>query len=284
MQRGLCQGLHQAQQKRCGRCRDDLRGVGRPEHAVCGDQNGRAASRIAAAPRPGSAAHNPGQCAACAPRRARGNCPAGVGQPCRSRRHRRRYERRAPAGSGAPGAGGCSPALEQLTTAVVAIEKELMADIGTTRSVSVWRVSRGSGRSSPRRWPRPGWVWCRGSTRPGAKRGLAAFASAATGILAASADQRRQYALGRPTRSLDHRAAPPAAKPGRGGGLSEQDGAHCLGGDAPRGELSASGCSGITAKRRTEACERARKRDGTVGRSDSIESSRRFIGTAIPFE
>jgi hypothetical protein len=228
MQRGLCQGLHQAQQKRCGRCRDDLRGVGRPEHAVCGDQNGRAASRIAAAPRPGSAAHNPGQCAACAPRRARGNCPAGVGQP--------------------------------------------------------WRVSRGSGRSSPRRWPRPGWVWCRGSTRPGAKRGLAAFASAATGILAASADQRRQYALGRPTRSLDHRAAPPAAKPGRGGGLGEQDGAHCLGGDAPRGELSASGCSGITAKRRTEACERARKRDGTVGRSDSIESSRRFIGTAIPFE
>ena len=81
--------------------------------------------------------------------------------------------------------------LEQLIAAVVAIEQQLTA----------WHrnnpVSQrlGSARSSPRRWPRRlssrsglpavanlrrGWVWCRGSIRPAAKRGLAASPSAAT--------------------------------------------------------------------------------------------------------
>ena len=44
-----------------------------------------------------------------------------------------------------------------------------------------------------------------------------------------------------------------------------------MGGDAPRGELPASGCGGIN-RRRTSLRE-ARKRDGTVGRSDAIESN-----------
>jgi hypothetical protein len=62
------------------------------------------------------------------------------------------------------------------------------------------------------------------------------------------------------------------AAPGRCGGLGQQDGAHRLGGDAPGGELPASARSGVN-RLRTRACGRARKRDGTVGRSDAIESS-----------
>ena len=57
------------------------------------------------------------------------------------------------------------------------------------------------------------------------------------------------------------------------GGLGQQDRAHRLGGDATGGELPASGRGGITAELQAGACERATKRDGTVGRSDAIESS-----------
>jgi transposase len=68
-------------------------------------------------------------------------------------------------------------------------------------------------------------------------------------VLAASADQRCQRQStarqGNQRRSVGHRAAPPAAKPGRCGGLGQQDGAHRLGGDAPRGELPASVRGGI---------------------------------------
>ena len=46
-------------------------------------------------------------------------------------------------------------------------------------------------------------------------------------------------------RSVGHRAAPSPTKLGRGGGLGQQDGAHRLGGDAPRGELPASVRGGI---------------------------------------
>jgi hypothetical protein len=42
----------------------------------------------------------------------------------------------------------------------------------------------------------------------------------------------------------DWTAAPPA-KPSRGGGVSEQDGAHRLGGEAPAGELPAHGHGGL---------------------------------------
>jgi len=62
-------------------------------------------------------------------------------------------------------------------------------------------------------------------------------------LLGASADQRRQCqsaALqGDQRRSVGHRASPPPAEPGRCGGLGQQDRAHRLGGDAPRGELPA---------------------------------------------
>jgi transposase len=57
-------------------------------------------------------------------------------------------------------------------------------------------------------------------------------------------------------RSVGDRASPPAAKPGRGSGLGEQDGTHRLGGDAPAGELPAYGRSGINPKLRTRACEK----------------------------
>ncbi len=40
-------------------------------------------------------------------------------------------------------------------------------------------------------------------------------------------------------------AAIPMAKPSRGGGISEQDGAHRLGGDATAGELPAHGNGGL---------------------------------------
>jgi transposase len=45
----------------------------------------------------------------------------------------------------------------------------------------------------------------------------------------------------RQRRSMDYWAAPATAKYGRGGGSGQQDGAHRLGGDAPAGELPASG-------------------------------------------
>src|SRR6516164_11699804 len=45
-----------------------------------------------------------------------------------------------------------------------------------------------------------------------------------------------------------------------------------LGGDVPPAELPASVRGGIN-RRQTRGCERARKRDGTVGRSDAVESS-----------
>ena len=53
---------------------------------------------------------------------------------------------------------------------------------------------------------------------------------ASANLLALEGDQRR---------SVGHRAAPPAAQPGRCGGRGQQDRAHRLGGDAPRGELPA---------------------------------------------
>ena len=73
-------------------------------------------------------------------------------------------------------------------------------------------------------------------------------------------------------RTICHRAAPPTAEPGRCRGLGQQDRAYRLGGDVPPAELPASVRGGIN-RRQTRACERARKRDGTVGRSDAIESS-----------
>ena len=63
------------------------------------------------------------------------------------------------------------------------------------------------------------------------------------------------------------------AKPSRGGGISEQYGAHRLGGDAPAGELPAHGHGGLGCQASSGACERAMTRDGTVGRSDATERS-----------
>jgi hypothetical protein len=81
--------------KNDGGCGGDLRGGKPAEHALCGDQDGRAAGSTAAAPRPGkagSAAPQPGQHAAGASGRVRGDRAARVAQRCAS------------AGSGAPGA------------------------------------------------------------------------------------------------------------------------------------------------------------------------------------
>src|SRR6476660_7330499 len=72
---------------------------------------------------------------------------------------------------------------------------------------------------------------------------------------------------------MGDRAASAPAKPCRGGGISEQDGAHRLGGDAPAGELPAHGHGGLGCQASSGACERAMTRDGTVGRSDATERS-----------
>jgi transposase len=87
--------------------------------------------------------------------------------------------------------------LEQLTAAVTAIEKELMAwhrnnpvsqrlasipGIGPIIATALAAtVVEPIGSRAAANLPR-GWVWCRGSTRPAAKRGLAASPSAATAI------------------------------------------------------------------------------------------------------
>ena len=96
-------------------------------------------------------------------------------------------------------------------------------------------------------------------------------------VFATAADQRcqRQSATleGDQCRSMGDRAAPAPAKPCRGGGISEQDGAHRLGGDAPAGELPAHGHGGLGCQASSGACERAMTRDGTVGRSDATERS-----------
>src|SRR6516162_2544682 len=49
------EGVHQAQQARCRRCRSDLRGGPAPDDALCAGQDGRPASCRAAAPWPGAA-------------------------------------------------------------------------------------------------------------------------------------------------------------------------------------------------------------------------------------
>ena len=87
------QGLGQAQQDRRGGCRSDLRSGGPAEHAVCRDQDSRATSRATGAPWPrkaGSAAHQPGQCAACASGRVWGDRAARVAQCCATDCHRPR--------------------------------------------------------------------------------------------------------------------------------------------------------------------------------------------------
>jgi hypothetical protein len=99
--------------------------------------------------------------------------------------------------------------------------------------------------------------------------------------------QRQSAALqGDQRRSVGHRAAPPPAKLGHCDGFGQQDRAHRLGGDAPRGELPASGSRGCGVNRPAEKSSRegnksvmAQSVDPTLSRA-----AWRFIGTAIPFE
>src|SRR5262249_32662143 len=58
------EGVHQAQQARCRRCRSDLRGGSTPDHAICAGEDGRAAGGSAAASWPraaGASAHDAGE-------------------------------------------------------------------------------------------------------------------------------------------------------------------------------------------------------------------------------
>src|SRR3954466_13153689 len=67
-----------------------------------------------------------------------------------------------------------------------------------------------------------------------------------------------------------------AAEDGHSGGAGEQDSAYRLGSDAPEGRLPAHGQGGLAGEPSSGACERAMTRDGTVGRSDAIETNLAF--------
>ena len=148
--------------------------------------------------------------------------------------------------------------IEQLEAAVAALERQLVAwhrvnpvsqrlatipgigpIIATAIAATVTEPGSAVGASL-----QPGWVWCRGRTRP-AQDPPGGHLQARQSVPATAVDQRGQrqsFALeGDQGRSLGDRAAPQAAEPRRGGRTSEQDGADRLGGDAATAALPAHG-------------------------------------------